>query len=587
MSYFLVVNGLCIGDLSGAIVVRKTRGRSNHVASCPFRTLFSLTKNALLYSLSTTSLLQFFAMATSFVTTTTIQEIEEHDGDLEEEIDIYADAPSLPVTFIPQLFLQRRIWILDILRRESIVDVLDVGCGEGQLLSVLAQPAPWLPPPPPSLLPSNLNIVYQPEVPDLHPRRIVGLDIDENELLFAAKGIQPPDPRDGEFSKFTAPLTRWQDLNAKVWKGGLEVFNQDFVGVECIVCTEVIEHLPPDVFPALAPMLLGVYHPKRLLLTTPSYTFNDRFTRPGSSRATRARQAFEDPTGRTDRLFRHSDHKFEWTVAEFETWCRASAVEWGYELEEMGGVGQPCEEDPWGREKELGYASLVVSFKRADDDEVKLADKAGQARAVLESLNLPQGPAHSVVAEHEHRAHERSGRLPTPQSIHTIGELVKSKMEYSREALVNLEQMWLLEPELAKLCGGWLEVLIWAVEAHEELSLLRGEGTLDWAIELVGGLTESPVLWNEADTSVDLIPPGWIPGHDLDEPMESDSFSSTGADDGDDDSWDGSVTEDRGDENDAISILAAHEDDEENEVPPWGNTEEVWGKTEGGWGDAV
>jgi hypothetical protein len=59
------------------------------------------------------------------ISTTTIREIDEHDGDLAEEIDLDSDAPSPQVTFYPPLFLQRRIWILDILRRESIVDVCD------------------------------------------------------------------------------------------------------------------------------------------------------------------------------------------------------------------------------------------------------------------------------------------------------------------------------------------------------------------------------------------------------------------------------------------------------------------------------
>jgi hypothetical protein len=60
------------------------------------------------------------------MTTTIIHEIEEHNEDLAEEIDL--DATNPQVTFYPPLFLQRRMWILDVLRRESVVDVCDLCC---------------------------------------------------------------------------------------------------------------------------------------------------------------------------------------------------------------------------------------------------------------------------------------------------------------------------------------------------------------------------------------------------------------------------------------------------------------------------
>ena len=57
--------------------------------------------------------------------TSAIHEINEHNEDLDEEIELEYDGANPQVTFYPPLFLQRRIWILDILRRESIVDVCD------------------------------------------------------------------------------------------------------------------------------------------------------------------------------------------------------------------------------------------------------------------------------------------------------------------------------------------------------------------------------------------------------------------------------------------------------------------------------
>ncbi|KAJ7170898.1 hypothetical protein C8R43DRAFT_854793, partial [Mycena crocata] len=447
------------------------------------------------------------------------------------------------VTFYPPLFLQRRIWILDILRRESIVDVLDIGCGEGQLLSVLAQPAPWLAPPPASIIPGRdpaKNVEYKSDMPNLHPRRIAGLDISAQDLTFAVKGTQPPGANAAEADPYGVLVTRWEDLTAKVWKGGLQVVNEEFVGVECIVCTEVIEHLPPDILPALAPTLLGIYRPERLLITTPSYTFNARFTRPGAPRSVRARQGYPDPTKRTDRVFRHHDHKFEWTTEEFAEWCHAAAEEWGYDIEELGGVGRPLEDDPWGRDDELGDASFVVAFRRKKEED----DRSERARAVLKALSL-DGEPHELLAEHLHEAHELSRQKPTPESVKAIGDVIKAKMESFREAFIALEQMW-YEQDVSTLCGGWIEVLVWVVEEYEGLNLSKGgDGTKDWSIELVGGVKDPVFMWPE-ETSTDYIPRDWIPGQDPDASDEEDgpspSVSSTGADG--DISWNGSEIED-------------------------------------------
>ncbi|KAF7312500.1 hypothetical protein MIND_00263700 [Mycena indigotica] len=469
-----------------------------------------------------------------------IPELEEHDGD-HEEIELDIGDPK--VHFYPPLHLQRRIWILDILRRENIVELLDVGCGEGQLLSVLAQPAPWLLPPPETTIPSGEAYTYKVDNANLHMQRVVGIDISETDLAFAVKDTQPQseDASDG----FGLPVTRFEKLSIKLFKGGLQTFNEEFVGIDCIVCTEVIEHLPPEILPTLAPMLLGMYNPRRLLITTPSYTFNARFTRPSAPRSQRERQGYPDPTGRTDRIFRHSDHKFEWTVEEFQAWCRETAESWDYELEEMAGVGRPLEDDPWGRDQELGDASLVVSFIRKDH--VSQEHRVEKARSVLAALSVT-GDAHELLAEHQHIAHSSSGR---PAPALAIADKVKAKMEELREAIIPLEQIW-FDPAVSTLCGGYIEALIWAVEESELLNVLRAPK--EWSIELVGGVTQLPdSLWAEddPDSSLDLIPDGWIPGQDPDEVYEEEdddtsSLSTTGADGNV--SWSGSQFEEEGHE---------------------------------------
>ncbi|KAJ3763930.1 hypothetical protein EV360DRAFT_32555, partial [Lentinula raphanica] len=449
---------------------------------------------------------------------------------------------ELSVTFFPALYLQRRIWILDILRRENVTDVLDIGCGEGQLLSVLSVPSPWLSAPPRSLLypkteeipqnpsvsPTSLYNTPSDPIPNLHVTRLNGLDISSRDLEFAAQAITPPAiAGDGDEAfdpwrhRASRESVRWEEMTAKLWQGGLETINEEFVGTECIVSSEVIEHLPPPILPFFAPTLLGVYKPKFLLITTPSYAFNALFTTPHSHPTIRLRSGFADPTGRTDRIFRHDDHQFEWTPDEFREYCEKEGAEWAYTVE-LGDVGRAQEADPWGRDHDVGGASLVAMFTRIDDEgQVVREPIEKKARELVEnltekylssnetpnsSLSLspppPQTP-HRLLTTFVHGAHPST---QNPLSLHSIGDIIKSRMEDLRESFLRIEDLW-YEPEVAKACGGWIELLIAAVEQYgvddndeDQSTDGVGRGNIQherdlWKISLIGPPIHPRPLW--------------------------------------------------------------------------------------------
>ena len=129
-----------------------------------------------------------------------------------------------------------------------------MGCGEGQLLTVLCQPAPWLTPPPISvLIPLSPNDTSESvpltptynddEIPNLHISELHGLDISSEDLAFALESTAPPQKESERFGNgyrsYNAGIQRWEELVVKVWKGGLEVVNEEFVDIECIISTEV------------------------------------------------------------------------------------------------------------------------------------------------------------------------------------------------------------------------------------------------------------------------------------------------------------------------------------------------------------
>ncbi|KAJ3559647.1 hypothetical protein NM688_g221 [Phlebia brevispora] len=377
------------------------------------------------------------------------------NGEVEE-----TQANELTVTFVPHLYEQRRAWVLDMLRREEVTAVLDVGCGEGETIACLCNPAPWLSPHasvssmPPLAGTLSWEDIKSSILSDdfLHLEKVFAFDISSQALKDAVRMTIPqPQSEAGQWHGYT----RWEPLHVKLWEGGLESYNPDFVNIDCIISTEVIEHLPEDILPEFAPMLLGVYHPRLLLITTPSYTFNARFTAPDAPSG--ARKGYADPTGRTARIFRHDDHKFEWTVEEFTTWCQGAAEEWGYDVE-------------------------VAAFKRKEG-ETWTATRRSRTEAMDIWARIAVRPQQKLVADHLHEAHEAAGRTGTLQQI---GQRLKSKIEEWDVPSATVHELW-FEQALSVACGGCLNILLAAADVCEDVRLQRiGDKPLDWTIEWPG-----------------------------------------------------------------------------------------------------
>lgn len=264
-------------------------------------------------------------------------------------------------------------------------------------------------------------------------------------------------------------------------------------------------------------------------------------------------------------------------------WCDAAAREWGYSID-VGSVGRAMEVDEWGRDEELGGASLVAVFRREDGvggDQ----GREEKGRRVLESLGL-NGKKHELLATHHHNAHPRSGKVG---SMKEIGEAVKAKMEGYREAFMRLEELW-FEQEISVLCGGWIEVLVRAVEEYEGLGLKRkgedGEvgtkGRSTWVVELVGGVRDPMVFWPDGDMeegdkggdrSVDCIPQNWIPG-------EGDAYWSSGEGE---EEWEEST----GVEGDISSEEGEEERDAKAKLGAWGTKWQKESSNEGKLGGAL
>jgi hypothetical protein len=94
--------------------------------------------------------------------------------------------------------------------------------------------------------------------------------------------------------------------------GALTYRDTRWIEAEAATLVEVIEHLDIDRLPALAKVVFGHAHPKVVVVTTPNAEHNILFPLL--------------PAG----AFRHPDHRFEWTRAEFKSWADGVANEFGY-----------------------------------------------------------------------------------------------------------------------------------------------------------------------------------------------------------------------------------------------------------------
>jgi 3' terminal RNA ribose 2'-O-methyltransferase Hen1 len=94
--------------------------------------------------------------------------------------------------------------------------------------------------------------------------------------------------------------------------GSLMYRDQRIAGFDAAAVVEVIEHLDPPRLAAFERVAFECARPGTVVLTTPNAEYNVRWE--------------SLPAGR----FRHRDHRFEWTRAEFEAWASGVAARFGY-----------------------------------------------------------------------------------------------------------------------------------------------------------------------------------------------------------------------------------------------------------------
>ncbi|MGW5462610.1 3' terminal RNA ribose 2'-O-methyltransferase Hen1 [Streptomyces sp. NPDC003996] len=208
--------------------------------------------------------------------------LAEADDSEVEEIDNAVEAETEEEERPTPLAVQRREAILAALRDSGAARVLDLGCGQGELVRELLK--------------------------DVRFTEIVGLDVSVRALTIASRRLKLD--RMGER----------QASRVKLVQGSLAYTDNRLKGYDAAVLSEVIEHLDLPRLPALEYAVFGHARPRTVLVTTPNVEYNVRWE--------------TLPAGHA----RHGDHRFEWTRAEFRTWAHTVAERHGYTVE-FGPIG--------------------------------------------------------------------------------------------------------------------------------------------------------------------------------------------------------------------------------------------------------
>ena len=189
----------------------------------------------------------------------------------EDEADVDSDDGSSDDR-APSLHDQRLDVVAARIAALNPESVADLGCGEGKLLR---------------------RLLKQTRIP-----RLLAMDVSSRSLDILRERLDrlPAAVRD----------------RATIILGSLIYRDSRLAGYDVAALVEVIEHLDPDRLEALEAVVFAHAAPRHVFVTTPNREYNVLFDgmKPGA--------------------LRHSDHRFEWTRAEFRAWAERVSADHGY-----------------------------------------------------------------------------------------------------------------------------------------------------------------------------------------------------------------------------------------------------------------
>lgn len=170
----------------------------------------------------------------------------------------------------------RLLAVRDELLQCGAVRVADLGCGEGKLVRLLLAEKQF--------------------------EQILGMDVSFRSLEIAKDNLK------------LHLLSPRQQERVRLIQGSLTYRDRRIEGFDAAALVEVIEHLDEHRLAALETIVFAYARPGTVVITTPNAEYNKLFA------------------GHEEGMMRHSDHRFEWTRAEFERWGDGVAKKYNYSV---------------------------------------------------------------------------------------------------------------------------------------------------------------------------------------------------------------------------------------------------------------
>jgi len=223
-----------------------------------------------------------------------LDRLDNGEGGAVEETDETDNAPKKP-----NLNSRRLTAVVDALKDAGATSVIDMGCGEGNLLQLLMKEKSFV--------------------------RVTGMDVSFSTLERAHQRLKidrMPELQKNRINLFQSSLTYKDDR---------------YAGYDAAAVVEVIEHLDQNRLTAFEQVLFGATKPPVVVLTTPNIGYNENYE------------------SLTEGSLRHGDHRFEWTRAEFQQWGSEVADKYGYTVK-YSDIGD--EDETRGTPTQMGVFTL-------------------------------------------------------------------------------------------------------------------------------------------------------------------------------------------------------------------------------------
>jgi 3' terminal RNA ribose 2'-O-methyltransferase Hen1 len=194
----------------------------------------------------------------------TVADVDENGNDKNDE------PAAIPR---PRLNTQRLETVLRVIKESGAESVIDLGCGEGNLLRLLIKEKTFT--------------------------RVTGVDVSRTALEHARDKLK------------IDRLPEARQKRVSLFQGSVSYRDKRFRAYDAAALVEVLEHLDENRLDTLEAVILGDARPGILVVTTPNIEYNEIYS---MSR------------------FRHGDHRFEWNRAQFQSWTEKAARRYGYEV---------------------------------------------------------------------------------------------------------------------------------------------------------------------------------------------------------------------------------------------------------------